>query len=181
MLDDMVINIWNPAFTHFDSVPNLVRVPNIYNHVIKHYEPYGTFLTYQVLKRRDTLQPIPVEFWRRYLGDTIDLGHLPSITNISKMTNCGVHASSDGHEFLEVKVTGQKIDQKRTIRVNVGHLSFKILFWQNQKDDVYRIYLDHIWFWNCLKKETVVPSLDQNQDTDLAIEILHRACKRDLQ
>ena len=173
--------IWKPAFTHFDSVPNLVRVPNIYNHVIKHYEPYGTFATYQVLKRRDPIQPIPVEFWRRYLGDTIDLGHLPSITDISKMTNCGVHASSAGHEFLEVKVTGQKSDQQRTIRVNVGDLSFNILFWQNQKDDVYRIYLDHIWFWNCLKKEKVVPSLDQSQDTGLAIEILRQACKRDLQ
>ena len=171
--------IWNPAFTHFDSVPNLVRVPNIYNYVIKHYEPYGTFSIYQVLKRKDTIQPVSVEFWRRYLGSTIDLGHLPSLTNISRMTNCGLHASSDGHDYLEVKIAGEKLDQQRKIRVNVGDLSFTILFWQNQKDEVYRIYLDHIWFWNCLKNEDVLPGLDQNQDRDLAIEILNKACKKD--
>lgn len=171
--------IWKPSFTHFDLVPNLVRVPNIYGYVIKHYEPYGSFSGYQVLKRKDLAQPVDVEFWRRYLGDTIDLGHLPSLTNISKMSNCNIHALSDGHDYLEVKIAGKKVDQQRTILVNVGDLSFKILFWQNQRDDVYRIYLDHVWFWNCLKKEKLVPELDQTQDADLAIDLLHKACKKD--
>lgn len=170
--------IWNPASTDFDTVPHLVRVPIIFNYVIKHYEPYGSFSIYQVLKRKEPLQPVCVEFWRRYLGDTIDLGHLPSISSISEMSNCDSPALSECCDFLQVKVTGDKVNQKRTIQTNAGNFPFKILFWQNQRDDAYYIYLDRIWFWNCLKQENLTPELDRNQDKNLALDIIHKECKQ---
>jgi hypothetical protein len=82
--------IWDPDEKFFDEVPNLVRVPLLYNYAVARFVPLGVIDEYDVLRLRRGDEPPALAYWRDKLGAAIDLGSIPALsTALAKATAGG--------------------------------------------------------------------------------------------
>lgn len=155
-LDDVKpeLTIWNYNNQAFDGVPNIVRVPIIYNYIIANYEPVDPLADYYVLKRRGASAQFDIDFWKKMLGDSINLGYIPAISNAEGMEAC---YDSECHEFMKVTVDNPAKGTPIALDFDVAGRRFKAVFNQMEGQKTYYIYLTRLWFWGVAKSGNFEP------------------------
>lgn len=138
--------VWNfrPAALIFDEVPMPVRVPLLYDWAVRNLTPERRVGHFEILRGRRSSEPIALAWWRRRLGRTIDLGHIPAVAKLSgepcsSGPNCGT--------FLIIRYGPGTPKPPETIPVRVAGLPFDVSF-EPGLESSYMIPLDRVWFWS---------------------------------
>jgi hypothetical protein len=92
----------------FDGMPLAVRLPDILGFVVVNYVPDVPVDPFVVLRARRDNEPIPIAFWRDFLGESIDLGMLPARLAEHERPPCSIDLPCDDPLVLEATgpVTG---------------------------------------------------------------------------
>lgn len=161
--------LWNPESAVFDETPNTVRVPLIYGYVARQYSLLRTVGRFQILTFRRPGQRADIDYWRAKLGDTVDLGHIPSRTEVSDFGKCDGSACAP---ILVVRIPKASrsggIETGVTLRTVSG--PFGIRFAVIPGRDIYVIPLQRLWFWSLVGSASpdIVP---QDPRVQVAIEL----------
>ena len=67
------------SFTSFDLIENSVRVPQIFEYVIKNFSYFNETDNYLILNRTGSTRKPNYPMWQMYLGSEINLGYLPNL------------------------------------------------------------------------------------------------------
>jgi hypothetical protein len=126
-----------------DAVPQDVRVPLIFDYVIRNYVPVSKSDTFDILKRRDG-QPIPVDYWRSRL-DTLDLGFVPMHSSAAGDASCTGGAGCVPYAILRGHTS--KSLQPVLLRVTAADgTAFGAVVNTKAGHDTYAVRLDRLWF-----------------------------------
>jgi hypothetical protein len=138
--------LWDPEAAVFDQIPHTVRVPLIYSYVARQYSLLRTVGRFHILTLRQPGQPPDVGYWRDALGNTIDLGHIPSRTEVSDFDKCGGGACAP---VLVVKVpkASRRWSAETGVTLRTSSGPFGISFAVVPNRDIYVIPLERLWFW----------------------------------
>jgi hypothetical protein len=145
--------IWGPKDSNYDSVPHTVRLPLIYTYVVGHYELLREVGPYQILAERPPNRPPDLEYWRRTLGDSVDLGHIPGRARLAEYAACtGETARCDA--VLVVKYPSSKSVPRGKLTVDIAAPGgrFQAQFDVSPEEREYVVNLDRLWFWKVLAK-----------------------------
>jgi hypothetical protein len=132
-----------------DGVPPQVRAPLVHLYAIDNYVPARPYreltsqLGYDILVRRRTDQPIPVDWWRSRLGDLQDLGFVPYSSNGDEAPACD--GGSGCVPYVIVKRAGGA-DSQAAVTLSAAGRTWRVLFATNGDEDTYAIRLDRLWF-----------------------------------
>jgi hypothetical protein len=153
----------------FDAVPNPVRVPIIFSWAVRHLEPRERVGTYEILRQRQSAEPIALAWWRRRIGVREDLGHIPAVT---KLPGASCAAGKPCTEYLFVRFpSGVPHPPQVVVPVTVRGLRFEVAFETGPESD-YVVPLDRLWFVGG------VPGARPNVDTasvgGATVEVLRR-------
>ena len=97
------------------------------------------------LRMRKTGEPVPLAWWRRRIGRSVDLGHIPVVADLPGAT-CVPDA--DCGTYLTVTVpAGQPIPAAFDIGARVRGLAFDVKFAAASGVRRYVVPLDRLWFW----------------------------------
>ena len=143
--------VWNPLARDFDGVPNVVRVPIIFDAVIADYEPFESAAEFEILRRRPAGAPVRVDYWRSKLGTTIDLRALPARSGLRSSAVCG-ESQADCVDALEVRLTNSSEAGSLGLPVRVGSEAFEVKLSTVEGVTRYLIDLRRLWFWGSLKR-----------------------------
>ena len=147
--------VLTPEPTGVDGLPHQVRDPLLYSYAIQSYVPVlpawrdcpplpQPCKAAEILRRRAPSEPIPIEFWKSQLGDSIDLGYIPS------------HADPPGRcrgdctEYAVVE--GKAASKGDTIELEASGRGqrFAVVMKTRPRTPGYTIRLDRLWFWPLL-------------------------------
>gem|GEM_PF-2901468 len=160
--------IFNSATSAFDSVPNLVRVPVIFDYVIKNFVPVRQFSGFYVLERKRPAVSDSLSFWLARLGAELDLGYIPANTSAARMRPCEEGTDSAScRDMLEITVPPGGKSLKRHVSLRYGDYALKLCFQQDERVSRYYIPLDRIWFWSFLKAAGLKKALVIDYDADM--------------
>jgi hypothetical protein len=148
--------IWGrggPEGENFDRVPNIVRLPLVYDYVIENYKFLSDVATYRILTRRPANEPVDMNFWRDQLGSHIDLGRVPRRARLSEYGPCdGDKSACD--PVLVVRYPNPAPVSRGKVSVSIqgtaGAFSIEFDAAPGQRD--YVINLNRVWFWKPLVK-----------------------------
>jgi hypothetical protein len=160
------LTVWNfaPGTMSYDTVPNVVRSPLIFQWAVANLAPQRTVGTFAILRPRQTDEPIRLSWWRRRIGRTVDLGHIPVVANLP-----GGSCTRSCDDFLVVKVpSDQPIPAAFEIPVRAGGLEFALKFAASPGERRYVVPLDRLWFWPAARTHTVLT--DSATGLDLRVE-----------
>jgi hypothetical protein len=148
--------IWKPEFKVFDAVPNMVRNPLIFKHIIHNYKYLESMGSYDVLILKDNYSPVDYGYWIDKLGETINLGFIPSLADSVKDTKCN-HSALECDTYLKVDVDNVD-DNIKNLKIIFNVEQSKIItvsfnLRKNQKN--YFLKLNRLWFWDDIKKSEV--------------------------
>jgi len=81
-----VRTVWNfaPNAMVYDTVPHVVRAPLLFSWAVDHLVPERTVGTFAILRPRTPGRPVALAWWRRRIGDTVDLGHVPTVARVPR-------------------------------------------------------------------------------------------------
>lgn len=161
--------IWRYDFREFDQIPNIVRVPLLFEKIISEYvyaDQLGPFI---ILQRKKPEQIISVDFWRKYLGDTVDLCFIPSRSNPLKLEEGGGTASNR-FTLLTAYVQNPAHGKTREVSLEISEQIYKIKFRERKDVQFYNIILNRIWFWQLAQRHNMEPKIYLNQDPSMMIE-----------
>jgi hypothetical protein len=151
--------LWAPARDRFDQVPHTVRLPVLFDHVVRSYVPAAAVEGYDVLRRRTPGEPMPIDFWRARLGTTVEIGHLARIGSFASLEPCPTGALNDDcADFLEVETNGEKGGTRRVGFVVEGR-PFELALETVAGERSYHVRLDRLWFYGPLEREGYAPTL----------------------
>jgi hypothetical protein len=139
--------VWQPALAEFDGVPDDVRVPVIYDYIIRNYVPLRRAGDFEILRLKRPDEALDVRFWRDRLGNSIYLGHLPEEASLEGAEGCRGAACDP---IVIVRVPVKKTDMpghRVSIGIRSGQDQFSILFDTNPAKREYNIDLNRVWFW----------------------------------
>ena len=145
--------IWATHKLEYDTVPNTVRLPSLYTYVVEHYRFMHAVGPYHILvERLPNQQPDP-QYWRRMLGDRIDLGHIPARARRSEYPPCNEETSGCGAVLVVSYPPSRPVRHSSAI-VDIDSPSgpFRIQFDLTPDDHEYVINLNRMWFWALLSK-----------------------------
>jgi len=148
--------IWGtggPGAESFDLVPNVVRLPLIYDYIVENYGLSHEVGQYRILTRRAANEPPDLKFWRQALGERIDLGGVPRRARLSEYGSCeGDKALCDA--VLVVRYPGPEpvSPGKLNVKVESAAGPFQIQWDVAPGQREYVVNLNRIWFWNVLAK-----------------------------
>lgn len=134
--------VWNfaPDAMIFDTVPHVVRVPLLFQWTIAHFaleRRVGDFAILRPLRPRERPN---LAWWRRRIGSSVDLGHIPEAAKVR-----GRSCSGDGCATYLI-VDAPKSVNAITIPVTADGLRFNVIA-QPSRTGRYVIKLDTLWFW----------------------------------
>ncbi len=135
--------IFNTAFKSFDGVPNLVRNPIIYNHIISNYVFLNQVGRFEILIPKKPEQEIDISYWLNTLGSSVDLGKLPYYSSFNSGSEC-----MDNNCISFLSVDGSSTETNSKIILKNNNHEFTINFSSAGKEGF--INLNQIWFWNLL-------------------------------
>jgi hypothetical protein len=126
-----------------DMVPQAVRVPLIFDYMIRNYVPVSRGPTMDILKRRGA-RPIPVNYWRSRL-DTEDLGFIPAQSG-----GAGASACTGGQGCVPYAVvhghTTKKLEKVLLRITGPDGTAFGAVLSTRTGQDTYAVRLDRLWF-----------------------------------
>jgi hypothetical protein len=149
--------IWETDALEYDHVPHMVRLPLIYTYVVEHYRFVRAIGPYHILEQRPPVQasgqPADLEYWRRVLGDRVDLGHVPGRAHLSEYADCaGEVARCDAVLVVRYPPSKPVPHNKLTVDIEAAGNSFKVLLDVAPDEREYVVNLNRLWFWNSLPK-----------------------------
>jgi hypothetical protein len=136
---------WNREFRSFDAVPNVVRVPLIFDWAITHLVHKRTVGPFEILRPRRPGEAIPLPWWRAKLGHSVDLGAVPAYTTLGGSTCTD---GKDCRDYVVVDFGGEAPVGVEQLRATVNQLPFRIVFRTQAHVSRYIIDLERVWFWN---------------------------------
>jgi hypothetical protein len=166
--------VFDANLLKFDDVPTVVRVPVIVNAVISSYVPVGTIETFDVLRRRQPGEPIPLAYWRQRLGNSLDLGHLPGLLDLKTRAACQPDRPCDEYVALTLRQTSEK---HAALVLDVGGALFEIRFAVSPTGGLYVIPLSRLWIWQAAKMAAVPIELDRTKSSALSTMRLRRVAR----
>lgn len=139
--------VWNfaPQTMTFDTVPNVVRSPLLFEWAMTHLEPERTIGNFAILRTRKAGEPVQLAWWRQRIGQSVDLGHIPVVANLpgaacAPDTECG--------SYLLVAVPAARpIPPAFDIGARVRGLAFRVKFAATPGVRRYVVPLERLWFW----------------------------------
>jgi hypothetical protein len=136
--------VWRRDF-NIDGVPYNVRVPLVFAWAIQHYVPELKGNPWDVLRRRQPGEAPALGFWRARLGETLDLGGIPSYSHGAEGDPCD--GGSGCVPYAEITRKGTKEGEKPVIDVRAGRRLFHIALNGYEGIERYSVRLDRLWFW----------------------------------
>lgn len=146
--------LWRNSFKEFDGLPNNVRVPLAYNYVISNYVYSAKVGPFIVLKRQLPMGAGALDFWRSQLGDTVDLGFIPSSSRPEKFL-AGSGQKKYLSQFVSVKVQNPEQGKERELLVSLFERTYRIKFRERKGIKEYHVLLDRLWFYSLAQKAHV--------------------------
>jgi hypothetical protein len=145
--------IWGTNPGMYDRVPHVVRLPLIYTYVVEHYEFVRAIGPFQILIERPADHAPDLEYWRRTLGDPIDLGHIPAQAKLSEYTDCGMDVSRcDAVLVVKYPRSGSVPGSKVAVRIDSSAGPFRVQFDVDPAKREYVVNLNRLWFWSPVAK-----------------------------
>jgi hypothetical protein len=150
--EDVPFILWRRDL-FIDGVPQAVRTPLVVNWVIDHFMPRpiagpdtpGT-ATDVLIPRQG---PVPLGWWASRMGDTVDLGHVPSASTADDDATCT--GGGDCVRYAMVKSNGEpKQDRRVIVRVAGPAGVFHVALLADKDTREYPIRLDRLWFYRYL-------------------------------
>lgn len=140
--------VWNfaPSAMVFDTVPNVVRVPLLFDWSVSHLVPESTVGQFAILRSRRTGESIALAWWRRRIGSVVDLGHIPVVATLPQRA-CTVGRAC-GSYLVESVPGGRPIPAAFDVPVRVDGLAFDVKFAAAPGVRRYVVPLDRLWFWS---------------------------------
>jgi len=171
--------MWRESFKEFDEVPNIVRAPLLFDDIVSNYAYLDRIGQFLILQRKNTATSINMDFWREHLGDTVNLGFIPSRSEPEKFT---VHknATSYNFNFLNVTIQNPVQDAIREIPFDIDGGVYKIAFKEKKNTYEYNINLNRIWFWQAARNIHKEAKLITNSNTDIFLKIIDIRTSRDI-
>jgi hypothetical protein len=142
--------VWNfaPWTMSSDAVPNVIRSPILFQWAIQNLEPEQRVGLFEILRPRHRGERVPLAWWRRRIGTTLDLGQLPAATDAGG-SSCA--AGSDGcRTYLVLHPTATPQPSDALIPIRVDGMSFTIKFETTPGASTYAVDLDRAWFWSAI-------------------------------
>jgi hypothetical protein len=140
--------LWNPAVSIFDGVPHSVRVPLIYQHVVEHYAYLRSSGVYDILVRRNADAPMDSAYWRRRVGEMVDLGHVPRLSRVVSAPAC---TGGECAEVALVRLPAVEWRRKTSLRLMTDAGEFVVMFDVEPGVKEYATRLDRLWFWPLIR------------------------------
>ena len=149
--------VWRPSFKLMDNVPNTVRVPLVYEYIVRKYVPFERIGDFNILQRRNGNDGrIDFSFWADQLGRNLALGAVPSVSGLRVAPVCNSDPCVDALKIaIANPVAGREVD----IPVQVGTQNFSISFIEQKDVREYYVNLDHVWFYSAAVRTGITPSI----------------------
>lgn len=141
--------VWNfsPDALVYDNVPDVVRTPLLYDWAIRNVVPDEVVGPFAVLRPRRAGERIPLAWWRKRLGSTFDLGHVPAVADLPS-GRCRDGRGDCGSYVVADAPTGAPTPPSVTIPLRVDGLPFQLTFATTPGVRHYVVPLDRVWFWS---------------------------------
>jgi hypothetical protein len=155
--------VWNPGYTDFDGVPNVVRAPLVFDEIIADYAPTESVGEFDILRRHPDGSPPALDYWKAKLGRTLDLRALPSESVLRSAPVCsGLEGCA---EVVKVRTSGS--GQTITIPIRAAGETFEVKFTTRAGVNEYLVNLRHVWFWGALARLGCKPELGTPAQADM--------------
>jgi hypothetical protein len=162
--------VWRSSFERFDFVPNVVRVPLIYEFITQNYVYSDTAGPFLILKIRQSDEKPSFNFWQSHLGNTLDLGLIPSRSDPTKFA-VEKGLSENSFSMLSVNIQDPMQDRERELVFDIQGHDYRVKFRERQGIKSYHILLDHVWFWQLAQSQGIEPKLQLNQDGSVTFQV----------
>ena len=164
---------WDATARVFDQVPNVVRVPLLFRYMVSHYLPAGEVRNFQLLRSRRPEEAVDITYWRRMLGDTINLGYIPSL---SLAGSSALPGGSVSDRYVAVDVHSPVQGRTDTLQLSISGQNLGIQFTERAGVSRYWINLERLpW----MDLEAGLPTLLPPQRTGLAANLRLLAFRTD--
>jgi len=130
----------------FDSVPLAIRVPEILAEVVSTYVPDRRIGRYEVLRRRTPHEGIPLDYWQRQLGPSLEMGFIPAAIDVSGRAPCERGPSCD--VYLIADVGRVQTVGKRSVTFAFGQQTVRVQFDVDLDSGSYVVPVSRLWFWS---------------------------------
>jgi hypothetical protein len=118
----------------------------IYSYIVNHYTWVRSADHYEILEETPPGQSTDTVYWRRKLGDAVDLGFVPSVATLSSYRECSPGAAGC-EEILVVRYPESVLPRKAAFVVETKAGEFRVLFNLDQGKREYVFHLERLWFW----------------------------------
>lgn len=136
--------VWRRDYK-IDGVPYEVRAPLVFAYAIQRYVPEKNGDPWDLLRQRKPGEPPALGFWRARLGETVDLGGIPSYSRGADAESCDGGPACAPYAVVTGKPA--KDGEKIVIDVRAGRRHFKVALTGYEDDTRYSVRLDRLWFW----------------------------------
>ncbi|MBF0543442.1 MAG: hypothetical protein HQM08_03360 [Candidatus Riflebacteria bacterium] len=165
--------IWKKSFLDFDWVPNTVRVPLLFDYVMKNYSYFDQEGSFLIFKRQTPEFSNSLDFWSTYLGSTIDLGFIPGGSKPKKFLG------SSGENFyqtnfVKISVLNPVSGRERKLLVSIQGKPYCVKFSETEYSNTYYIQLNRIWFYQLAQYANLPIKIElekTNQDSGISINL----------
>lgn len=169
--------LWRKTFSSFDQVPNQVRVPLLYERVIRDYVYDSTAGPFTILRRRAPGEEVSFDFWRDALGATTDLGFVPGRSDPAALDGPGPYAAQT-FTYLVCDVSHPMHGRSREVSFNVRGKEYFVRFRERQGVSSYRVLLDRVWFWQ-LAHQSGIQTAPVSGQPDISLRLATITSTRD--
>jgi hypothetical protein len=166
--------IWNSESQGFDGVPNIIRVPMLFDFVISHYKFKEKIDKFFVLEKKQPGSKTDLEFWAKNLGSTINIQHLAKGSSYPTLLKCSAPENEGCDDFLAIYIEEPVTDQAQNIELEIDGIKFTVQFTESADTHAYYIYLDRLWFWSLAVKEGLSKKVTPSQIPGVKWEIVNK-------
>jgi len=160
----------------FDTVPEVVRVPLLFQWAVANLVPEKTVGTFAILRPREAADAVPLAWWRRRIGTTTNLGHIPSVAQLPPLQCVGTSPSCGTYLVVDFP-PGAVVPQAIEVPVTVAGVRFSVEFEPSAGVRRYVVPLDRLWFW--LPGRQVVRGVDTHTVPSASVDVIRRLVDRD--
>ncbi|MBI4697984.1 MAG: hypothetical protein HY758_03500 [Nitrospirae bacterium] len=162
--------MWKSAFKEFDKVPNIVRIPLVFEKIMQDYVYAYTIGPFHILRRKLPIEVASLDFWRSNLGETVDLGYIPSRSDPAVFEANSLGSGKEAN-FLKVTINSPVHGEVDKVYCKVGEFMYAIRFNEREGITVYNIYLNRIWFWQLAIANQVKPVVVQSMEPGMSMQV----------
>jgi hypothetical protein len=161
----------------FDLVPNILRIPLVYEYLVKHYEFYKSFDNFEVLKKKKIDDKVDRSYWLKILGQKVDFGFIPLASKIDTNNECK-NFSENCRPVLKIKLLENNLNKNLKIKLIKDDLEYEIYIKINPEYNDYNVLLDRTLFW-WLSNNDLRGVITQVDDYNINYELKYLQISRD--